>query len=438
MNVDITIYCLTYNHVDYIRDALEGFLMQKTSYTYNVFVYDDASTDGTSDILREYMEKYPEIFDVYISPRNIYNLPDREMIMHKLYEKHIVGRYVAWCEGDDYWTDSNKLQKQIDFMEQNAECSMVAHGAYWWDCQTGKLKDYNPYNENRYLAEEEVILQPQGNLPTASLVMRRDVFIRDVKFPKCDVGDIPMQLYALCKGKIYYFNCQMSMYRYRHTGSWTKEIEGTFEKNSIHAYRMIHFMEEYDQYSHGIYHEFIRRRCAYYLYSRIYTYQFMDVNDYFDRMYKLKGKLERSERGLIKNQCRIFELFKENGVIRDSEREIILQFKYVVIMGTGDYSKYITHLLEANDISYVGYVVTTVAGNANLGGRKIWELHKYPYSREDTLVIVGISQNSEKSVMESLKKNEFYNVMTPLWPYDSYLTRRKNERAIAVGDNTCL
>ena len=358
MNVDITIYCLTYNHVDYIRDALEGFLMQKTSYTYNVFVYDDASTDGTSDILREYMEKYPEIFDVYISPRNIYNLPDREMIMHKLYEEHIVGRYVAWCEGDDYWTDSNKLQKQIDFMEQNAECSMVAHGSYWWDCQTGKLKDYNPYNENRYLGEEEVILQPQGNLPTASLVMRRDVFIRDVKFPKCDVGDIPMQLYALCKGKIYYFNCQMSMYRYMHNGSWSREIEGAFENNNIHVYHMVDFMEKYDKYSQGMYHEIIRRRCSDYLYSRIYAYTFMSSNEYCNKMQRLKKTLMCNEQRFVENQCRIFNLFKGNHTLNDIERHKILQFKYVVIMGIGEYSKYITRLLLANSIEYVGYVIT--------------------------------------------------------------------------------
>ena len=245
MNIDITVFCLTYNHADYIRDALESFLMQKTRYTYNVFVYDDASTDGTSDILREYEKKYPEIFDIYISSCNIYNSPEREKIMDKLYKEHIVGRYVAWCEGDDYWTDSNKLQKQIEFMEQNPECSMTAHGAYWLDCQTGVLKDYNPYNENRYLAGDEIILQPQGNLPTASLVIRKDAFIRDIEFPACDVGDIPMQLYALCKGEIYYFNCQMSLYRYMHAGSWTKEIAGAFENNNIHAYHMIDFMEKY-------------------------------------------------------------------------------------------------------------------------------------------------------------------------------------------------
>lgn len=419
MSVDITIYCLTYNHVDYIKDALEGFLMQKTDYTYNVFVYDDASTDGTSDILKEYKKKYPEIFDIYISPCNIYNLPDRESIMHKLYEKHITGRYVAWCEGDDYWTDPNKLQKQIEFMERNPECSMTTHGAYWLDCKTNKVKNYNPYNENRYLTEAEVILQPNGNLSTASLVMRKEAFIKDIKFPTCDVGDIPMQLYALYKGKIFYFNCQMSMYRYMHDGSWSKEVDSLFEKSIVHIYRMIDFMEKYDRYSRGEYHELIRRRCSDYLYSRIYGYQSMNAEEYCHRMQKIKKGLARNEKILVENQCRIFCMFKEEYILSDIERKKILEFKYVVIMGVGEYSKYITYLLENNSINYTGYVVTTVSDNMNLNERKIWELRNYPYSRKDTLVIVGISQKSEKSVLEVLEKNDFCNVITPLWPYST-------------------
>lgn len=417
MNIDITVFCLTYNHADYIRDALESFLMQKTSYTYNVFVYDDASTDGTSDILREYEKKYPEIFDIYISSCNIYNSPEREKIMDKLYKEHIVGRYVAWCEGDDYWTDSNKLQKQIEFMEQNPECSMTAHGAYWLDCQTGVLKDYNPYNENRYLAGDEIILQPQGNLPTASLVIRKDAFIRDIEFPACDVGDIPMQLYALCKGEIYYFNCQMSLYRYMHAGSWTKEIAGAFENNNIHAYHMIDFMEKYDKYSKGMYHEYIRKRCSDYLYSRINEYKFMSSDEYCDRMQKLKKRLACREQRFIENQCKVFKLFKENYILSSIERKKIMKFRYVVIMGTGDYSKYITFLLEYNSIHYAGYVVTEATNSMNSDERKVWGFNNYTYRKEDTLVIVGISQKSEKSVLEALDKNGFHNVITPLWPY---------------------
>lgn len=417
MNIDITIFCLTYNHANYIRDALEGFLMQKTSYTYNIFVYDDASTDGTSDILREYQEKYQEKFDIYIAPYNIYNSPKRERIMDELYKKHIAGKYVAICEGDDYWTDSNKLQKQIEFMEQNPGCSMTAHGAYWLDCQTGVLKDYDPYSEDRYLTGDEIILQPQGNLPTASLVMRKDVFIRDIQFPTCDVGDIPMQLSALCKGKIYYFTDKMSLYRYMHIGSWSKEMGGNFESDNIHSYRMIDFMEKYDKYSKGVYHKFLKKRCIDYLYSKINEYEHMNSKEYCERMQNLKKKLTNKEQRFIENQCRVFQLFKGNYVLNNVERKKILKFRYVVIMGTGDYSKYITLLLDANQINYVGYVVTESINNMNYNERKVWQLNNYTYKKEDTLVVVGISQKSEESVLKALEKNRFYNVMTPLWPY---------------------
>ena len=77
----VSIFCLTYNHAPFIKDALEGFLKQKTSFAYNVLVFDDASTDGTSDILMNYQKKYPEIFNVYISPQNTYNSPEREKIL---------------------------------------------------------------------------------------------------------------------------------------------------------------------------------------------------------------------------------------------------------------------------------------------------------------------------------------------------------------------
>lgn len=416
MNIDITIYCLTYNHVDYIRDALESFLMQRTSYKYNIFVYDDASTDGTSAVLQEYKEKYPEIFDIYISPRNIYRLPEREIIMHKLYEKHIIGKYVAWCEGDDYWTNPDKLQKQVEFLENNPRCSMVSHGAYWKDCRTGELKDYNPYNKNRYLTAEEVILQQGGNLSTASLVMRKSVFIRDINFPACDVGDIPMQLYALCKGDIYYFNCQMSMYRYMHDGSWSKEIDEDFENSNIHAYHMIDFLEKYNEYRCGLYEELIRRRCSRYLYSKVYEYQFMNPKEYCYRMQKLKRKLRHEEQKFIEKQMSIFNFFKGDYDLNDLEQ--INKFKYIVIMGTGNYSNYLTNFFLKNNIGYTGYVVSKKGNDNNKHfGKEVWEISGYPYSKADTLVIIGISQDSEKSVLEVLKKNDFNNILTPLWPY---------------------
>lgn len=123
----VSIFCLTYNHVDYIRDALEGFVKQKTNFQYEVFVYDDASTDGTSECIQEYASRYPQLFNIYISPYNTYNSPDRFKILNELQHKYITGKYVAMCEGDDYWIDSKKLQMQVDYMEEHDNCMMTTH-----------------------------------------------------------------------------------------------------------------------------------------------------------------------------------------------------------------------------------------------------------------------------------------------------------------------
>ena len=143
----------------------------------------------------------------------------------------------------------------------------------------------------------------------------------------------------------------------------------------------------------------------------------MNSKEYCERMQNLKKKLTNKEQRFIENQCKVFQLFKGNYVLNNVERKKILKFRYVVIMGTGDYSKYITLLLDANQINYVGYVVTESINNMNYNERKVWQLNNYTYKKEDTLVVVGISQKSEESVLKALEKNRFYNVMTPLWPY---------------------
>lgn len=113
----VSICCTTYNHVDFIRMTLDGILSQKTTFSYEVIIHDDASTDGTPDIIREYVEKYPKLirpifqtenkFSQNIKPSPTYIWPT------------VKGKYMAFCEGDDYWSDPNKIQKQIDFLEAN-------------------------------------------------------------------------------------------------------------------------------------------------------------------------------------------------------------------------------------------------------------------------------------------------------------------------------
>ena len=122
-NVIVTIRCLVYNHEPYIRQCLEGFVMQKTNFPFEAIVHDDASTDGSAAIIKEYAEKYPDIIKPILEIENQYSKHDGSL--RRIMDSHTRGKYIAYCEGDDYWIDPLKLQKQVDFLERNPEYGLV-------------------------------------------------------------------------------------------------------------------------------------------------------------------------------------------------------------------------------------------------------------------------------------------------------------------------
>jgi glycosyltransferase involved in cell wall biosynthesis len=115
----VSVCCITYNHVDYISEALDSFLMQETNFPFEILVHDDASTDGTKNIILEYAENYPEIIKAVIQTENQYSKAG--LIAHRFLFPKAKGKYIALCEGDDYWTDCTKLQKQVQFLEDHPE-----------------------------------------------------------------------------------------------------------------------------------------------------------------------------------------------------------------------------------------------------------------------------------------------------------------------------
>ena len=122
----VSICCLAFNHEPYIRKCIEGFLMQKTCFSFEVLIHDDASTDKTAEIIREYEAKYPKIVKSIYQSENQYS---KGIKVSQIYQfPRAKGKYIAICEGDDYWTDPLKLQKQVDFLEKNEDYGLVYTG----------------------------------------------------------------------------------------------------------------------------------------------------------------------------------------------------------------------------------------------------------------------------------------------------------------------
>ncbi len=125
MKPKVTIVCTAFNQKDFIAQALDGFVMQKTNFPFEVIVHDDASTDGTTDIIREYEKKYPDIIKPIYQKENQFS-QGKDILIDCILD-YIRGEYVAMNEGDDYWIDENKLQRQVDFLDANPDFTVCFH-----------------------------------------------------------------------------------------------------------------------------------------------------------------------------------------------------------------------------------------------------------------------------------------------------------------------
>lgn len=220
--VMVSVRCATYNHVAYIRQCLEGFVRQETNFRYEVIVHDDASTDGTTDIVREYAERYPDIIKPMYETENQYskNLP----AMNDAINARLVGKYVALCEGDDYWIDSNKLQKQFDYMESHPECSMCFHPHYNL-YSDGKKNIQRPKIIKQFYSISDFIWRGAEFIATNSIFFHRKYYLnydeRPIFWKYSPVGDAPLALYLALNGRVGYLNDVFSVYRVQSSESWT-------------------------------------------------------------------------------------------------------------------------------------------------------------------------------------------------------------------------
>lgn len=251
--IKVSIACLTYNHEKYIKKALDSFLMQEVNFLYEILINDDCSTDATIEILKEYENKYPDIIKVkyhtenmyskgLTNPSGVYNFPRAR------------GKYIAMCEGDDYFLDKHKLQKQYDYMENNQDCSFCFHSAKV--VKMDKIFSENlvrPYKKSMKISSEKIIDKKSG-YPTASLFFRKE-YVKELPefYFKAAVGDIPLQIILANKGYAYYMDEEMSAYRIGDNYSWTNlQKQGDYilkqEKYFINLQNMYNNFDIYSEY----------------------------------------------------------------------------------------------------------------------------------------------------------------------------------------------
>lgn len=218
----LSIRCLVYNHEPYLRQCLDGFVMQKTTFPFEAIVHDDASTDGSAAIIREYAEKYPDIIKPVYETENLFSKGGNLLSRAMNNATHPDSRYIALCEGDDYWTDPNKLQLQVDFLESHPEYSMCFHRANTLIDKTGEEMHGLPGDTFRNIQDrdyESTELFQIWTVPTASMVYRKECQFYPVK-RKYQLlnGDIMRVLSCAEMGKVRGMDRMMSVYRVQDKG----------------------------------------------------------------------------------------------------------------------------------------------------------------------------------------------------------------------------
>lgn len=216
----VSVICATYNHRDYIEDAIDGFISQQTNFPFEVIIHDDASTDGTQEIIKKYAEEYPQLIRPIYQEENQYS-QDRKPLDYCLPLTN--GRYIAICEGDDYWTDSRKLQLQCDYMEQHPNCVLTHHNAFILKNRSIVKNSKLPNTYQRGFIKKE-LLENECFILTLSMMFRK-VFN---KFPKEKGGigngdNFLISMLGLYGESAYLTDIAPAAYRLHESSTWSSK-----------------------------------------------------------------------------------------------------------------------------------------------------------------------------------------------------------------------
>ena len=282
INYKVLVKCITFNHAPYIVDCMNSFTMQKTDFPYICCIIDDASTDGEPDIIRKYIQENFNLedesvvrieetndyvfwlaqhktnkncyFAVYLLKYNHYNAKKKKEQYIEEWFKN--SKYTALCEGDDYWIDSLKLQKQVDFMEchPNHSLCFCAHRNLY---SSGKFRDVLRYDDNNeFCPMEDMILGGGSYMATNSMLFKNSMYESyEVWAKDSPIGDIPIMLTLAVNGHVGYISDVMCVYRVMSSGSWNQRMASDYKKRYIHYRAMLKVFNQFDEYTGYRYHK---------------------------------------------------------------------------------------------------------------------------------------------------------------------------------------
>lgn len=256
----VSISLVTYNQEAYIRQAIEGCLMQQVDFDYEILIHDDASSDSTPDIIVEYAQQHPDKIIPIIQSENQFSKGTE--INAKIVIPRARGKYISFLEGDDYWIDPLKLQKQVDFMETHPETAMCFTASkHIYSDKTKKpwIKRYR--NHNSICSEKDVILIGGRLVDMGAAVVKRSIF-DDLPewYSYAQIWDLSVPLLSLLHGEIYYLNEVTSVYRYNTPGSWTQNNVKNYDRRRNNLIKSVKLTESFDEATDRQYHRFIERK----------------------------------------------------------------------------------------------------------------------------------------------------------------------------------
>ena len=305
---EISVYCLVYNHAAYIRQALDGFISQKTNFKFKVIVHDDASTDGSQEIIKQYAARYPDIIFPICQTENQYSKGVK--IFADIIAPRIDTKYVAVCEGDDYWCDENKLQLQFDYMESHPDCRLCTHDTKIITsdgCDTGRL--INGFGEHRdYDTCDVIAAGGSGLFHTSSVLYRfadRLSLPSELTLPR--IGDYPLAIYLSSLGEVHYMGRVMSARRINVGSSWTARNMRDKEKACAHYEMMLQYLKTVDEYFNYQYHAGVVQATVRYQYllwlqaNKVWSILFhKDTRRLFKKQYSLSRRMLMIAKGSVK------------------------------------------------------------------------------------------------------------------------------------------